>query len=114
MKFAVGGEQPVYGGGDFKTREYENLGDADINLAVVDVNGRYPAENFTSNAAVQELLFITAGAGEYHGKDGAAQKFTAGDALLIAENEAYFFTGKFTAAITCAPAWTLAQTKEVK
>lgn len=79
-----------------------------INIASVEIHGRYPQTGYAVNREVDELVFITNGNGSITQKNKTLS-FTAGDTILIEPNEVYFWSGNFTATIACTPAFTAHQ-----
>lgn len=84
--------------------EYET-GEGAINMARVEINGRYPIEGSAVNKAVEELIYIENGKGEVHVNDNSIL-LEAGDVVSIHKNEAVWWEGKMKLIIACAPAWT--------
>lgn len=86
------------------------LADADINVAVVELNGRYPQKGWAMNELSKELAFVAEGFGEVD-VDGEKAAVGAGDLVLINPGEKYFWSGKLKIVMPCAPAWTQEQYK---
>ena len=96
---------------DLESCEYV-AGDPDINLAIVTVKGRHPAQNLTMNTKCKELLYVLSGKG-FLTVNGKKYQFDVGDEIIIDAGVPYYFEGNFTVATVCTPAWTLEQVKEV-
>lgn len=86
--------------------------DQDINVAIVEVSGRYPSSGYVTNEQVKEMLFVTSGAGkvviglnEY--------ELVKGDMILIHPGQEYFIDGNLELVISCNPAWYPEQHKNV-
>lgn len=89
------------------------LEDKDINVAVIEIDGRYPDKGFVVNEKVKELVLVTKGKGKIviENKELAIDE---GDAVLIQPMEKYFFEGKLEIAATCSPAWYPEQHKAIQ
>ena len=92
---------------------YEYLmGDKDIDVAFIEINGRYPSKGLVTNEVVKELVFVTQGKGrlvinekEYALKEGCA--------VLILPKQEYFFEGELKLVVSCNPAWHPEQYKSI-
>lgn len=89
------------------------LGDKDINGAFVKLTGREPDEGRVVNLKCKELAYIIEGSGRIE-IEGKEIKLKAGDMVLIEPGEKFFWEGKMTMFLSCAPAWYLEQYKKVK
>jgi len=78
--------------------------DADINGAVVELDGRYPALGRASNTQCKEMAYVINGSGKIvvEGKDFSLAQ---GDVILILAGEKFFWDGVMTLFISCSPAW---------
>jgi mannose-6-phosphate isomerase-like protein (cupin superfamily) len=85
-------------------REYP-LNDKDINVASIDLNGRYPEKGCAVNEVSKETAYVIAGSGKVV-VDGIASEVTEGDLVLINPGEKFFWEGKMTLLMPCTPAWT--------
>jgi mannose-6-phosphate isomerase-like protein (cupin superfamily) len=87
--------------------------DKDINVAFIEINGRYPDKGYVINEAVKEIVFVLEGPGkiiigsEEHGLE-------EGDVVLIPPKQKYFFDGKLKIIASCNPAWYPEQHKQFK
>lgn len=84
--------------------EYKT-GKETINIARIEINGRYPIEGSAVNKAVEELIYIENGKGQVN-VNGNSILLETGDVILINKNEAVWWKGKMSLIISCAPAWT--------
>lgn len=84
--------------------EYETGGN-DINVARIEIQGRYPVEGSAINQAVRELVYVIKGSGTVC-IDDVTFKLLEGDVVAIEKDEAVFWEGELTLVIACAPAWT--------
>lgn len=88
------------------------LADKDINGAVIKLNGRYPDKGQVVNMICKELAYVISGNGKIcAGKKEV--KIRAGDLVLLKPGEKYYWKGKLTMFVPCAPAWYPEQHKEV-
>lgn len=92
---------------------YEYGAGDQLDMAVAEINGRYPEQGYVSNEVSEEAVYVIAGIGRLVTKDSEVA-LAPGDAAFIAANEAYYFEGdKLKVAISCTPPWSPAQHKEV-
>lgn len=80
------------------------LKDKDINVAFIEIKGRYPDNGFVTNEKVKELIFVVEGKGRININN---DDYDLGkeDAALILPNEKYYFEGNLKLIVSCAPAW---------
>lgn len=84
-----------------------------LNLAIITVNGRYPAQGKLVNEACQEIAYVMSGAGKI-GFDKYEQDLQPGDAVFLDANEHYYWQGsQMQLSVTCSPAFYPEQHKEV-
>ncbi|UCD04235.1 MAG: cupin domain-containing protein [Candidatus Woesearchaeota archaeon] len=88
------------------------MGDKDINVALIKINGRYPNEGEVTNEVVKELSFVAKGFGKVV-IDKKEYTLEEGDAILILPKQKYFFEGDLELVISCNPAWYPEQHKQV-
>jgi len=89
------------------------LGDKDINVAYIEINGRYPDKGFVTNEAVKEILFVVEGEGKIVIED-EEHELKEGDVVLLLPKKKYFFDGKLKLVVPCSPAWYPEQHKNVE
>lgn len=92
-------------------REYPH-GDKDIWGAVIKVNGRYPEKGVTVNLVCKELVYILNGNGKLV-VNGKVTKVKKGDQMVIDKGEKFFWEGKLTMFMPCAPTWYAQQHKTI-
>ena len=80
------------------------LGDNDIDVAIIEINGRYPEHGLAANEAVKELCLVVSGAGKIV-IEGKETGLGEGDAVIILSKEKYFFDGNLKLAVSCTPPW---------
>lgn len=86
--------------------------DKDINVAIIEVSGRYPSSGYVTNEQVKEMLFVTSGAGKVViGFD--EYELVKGDMVLINPGQEYCIDGNLELVISCSPAWYSEQHKNV-
>jgi len=91
-----------------------SLNEPAMNLAVIEIHGRYPSENYVVNEISKEICYVVSGDGKIAKKNGEILEFTAGDMVFIDSGEAYYWDAECKVATICAPAWAEKQHKEVK
>jgi mannose-6-phosphate isomerase-like protein (cupin superfamily) len=89
--------------------EYE-MGDKDINGAVIELSGRYPDKGQTVNEVCKEMAYVVKGSGKLV-VEGIENQLAEGDLVLILPGEKFFWQGKMTLFVPCTPAWYPAQHK---
>ncbi len=89
------------------------LKDKDIDLAVIEITGRSPVKGRAVNLECKELVYIIRGSGMVV-VEGKRINLRKGDLVLIKQKEKYYFEGKMTMIVPCAPAWRPDQHKETK
>jgi len=83
--------------------EYPFL-DEDINIAFIEINGRYPDKGRVVNKICKEIIFVTKGKGKIE-VDGKELLISEGDAVFVQPNQKYFFEGNLSIIAPCHPAW---------
>lgn len=87
--------------------------DKDLNIALVTVDGRYPAEGHLVNEVCKEVAYVVSGTGMV-GVDDETHQLEPGAAVLIQPGERFFWEGdKLTMLMPCSPAFYPDQHKEV-
>lgn len=86
--------------------------DKDINVAIVEVIGRYPEKGRVVNLKCKELMHVIKGFGKVV-IEGEAVDFKEGDQILIESGEKYYWDCQATMLAACAPAWYPEQHQEV-
>jgi len=83
--------------------EYDT-GDKDINIAFIEINGRYPSKGRVTNKICKELVFVVKGKGKIE-IDNKKFLIDEGDMALILPNQRYFFEGNLAVIAACNPTW---------
>ncbi len=84
----------------------------EIDMAVIEVNGRYPSEGFLVNEICKEAVYVLSGGGKLIGTETSLD-FTAGDVLYVDSEEKFAWQGDFKAVFSLTPAFSPFQHKEV-
>lgn len=113
MKFLRKNQTKIFKNSEACTAIEYPLGDKDINGAVIELNGRYPAKNRVVNLKCKELAYIFKGSDRVV-VEGKEIKFSEGDLILIDTGEKYFWEGNAVMFMPCTPAWNHEQYKEVE
>lgn len=79
--------------------------DHDINFAIVKVSSRYPDSGLATNTISKEIVYVQEGAGIVV-VNAVEHALKAGDVVLIAPNEKFYWDGNMTLHISCTPAFT--------
>lgn len=102
----------IYKNGAVTSWEYETQS-KDMNLALIQIDGRYPEEGYTSNLEVDSLVQITKGSGTLGTDDGSIYEIEKGDQIHFAVNDAYFFEGSLELIYAATPKWTPRQATHI-
>ena len=93
---------------------YEYLfGDKDVDIAYIEIKGRYPDEGLAMNDKIKEIILIIEGNGKIF-IDGKENSVEEGDAILLLPKQKYFWQGNFKLAISCNPIWDPEQHRNIK
>jgi mannose-6-phosphate isomerase-like protein (cupin superfamily) len=112
MRIVKGSEAKKFEDGAFVAHEYETH-DADINLAKIEINGRFPATGTMRNTKVKEIIYVEAGKGSVT-INGAQSEIEKGDVIFYDKNEEVFWEGELVLITVCTPAWTKEQHEMLK
>ena len=93
--------------------EYQ-IGNPNINIATVEICGRYPESGYVVNTECLELTYVITGSAKLEIKDAKTYNLMAGDVIMIEKDEGYFWEGNCTLCIACAPAWHPGQHKKLE
>jgi len=89
------------------------LGDRGINIAIVELTGRYPSKGRVVNLKCKELAYVIKGSGKVVIEKEKID-LREGDLILIEPKEKYFWDGSLTMFVPCTPAWYPEQHKKVE
>jgi mannose-6-phosphate isomerase-like protein (cupin superfamily) len=92
--------------------EYQ-FASTDLNVAVITVNGRYPAEGHLVNEVCNEVGYVLSGSGTI-GVDEQVHALNPGDAVFVNPGERFYWEGDhMKMVVPCSPAFYPEQHKEV-
>lgn len=92
-------------------REYK-LDRQNIDIAQVTISGRYPEDGSVKNNVSTEVCLVISGSGSIV-VDKEKTLLQAGDVILIEPGEKFFWEGVMEIVISCSPAWSIEQYKQV-
>jgi mannose-6-phosphate isomerase-like protein (cupin superfamily) len=87
------------------------IDDKDINVAIIELTGRYPSAGRVVNLECKELAYVMKGSGKVVIEDQEIN-LGEGDMVLMEPGEKFFWDGNLTLFMPCAPAWYPEQYKE--
>jgi len=87
--------------------------DKDINIAIIELNGRYPQKGWALNEISKELACIMEGSGSVV-IDGNETQVSEGDLVMVYPGEKFFWQGKMKLFMPCVPAWNENQYKIIE
>lgn len=76
--------------------------DEDINMAAVELTGRYPSSGYVFNESVKEMIFVVSGTGKIIIEE-SEYALHKGDMILILPKQKYFLEGDLELVIPCSP-----------
>lgn len=113
MKIIYKNETQIFKNGETcKAIEYP-LGEKDIDNAIIEITGRYPEKGRATNLECKELAYIIKGFGSVFIEEKEIN-IEEGDLILIENNEKFFWDGNLTLLISCSPAWSHEQYKNLE
>ena len=112
MEYLKKEQSQTFTNGNIIAHEYATK-NSDINIALIEIKGRHPQENWLINEKVTELTFITKGSATLK-TESETVILKEGDIAIINPNEKYFWEGDCTLLTPCTPSWTPEQNKIVK
>ena len=77
-----------------------------MNVARIQINGRYPAEGFTSNRKADSIIHIVSGHGVLGIKNAPPIELAEHDQVHLAAGDSYFFDGTMEMIYSATPKWT--------
>ena len=83
--------------------EYEH-GDEDIDIAFIEIRGKYPEKGSAMNKICKEMVFVVGGKGKIE-IDEKSYSLNEGDTVLIQPNQKYFFEGNIDLIFSCHPSF---------
>ncbi len=88
------------------------VNDKDINIAVIELDGRYPETGCAMNEISKELAYVMEGSGKVT-VDGKETQVSEDDLVMVYPGEKFFWEGKMKLFMPCTPAWNPEQYKIV-
>jgi len=98
--------------GTVTSYEYD-FPEAKMNLARIQINGRYPSDGFAANREVDSIVHVMSGEGFVETQDGTIIQLRQNDQLHLAAGDAYFFEGNFEILYGATPKWNPEQTMHI-
>lgn len=86
---------------------------ANLNVAPISINGRYPEAGYTSNTVSDSIVHVIGGNGFIELSNGTVVKLVINDQIHLSIGDAYFFEGDLDILYAAAPSWTPQQTKHI-
>jgi len=89
-----------------------DLGDKNLDGAVVNVSGRYPDNGRAVNEGCKEIAYVIDGSGKIF-IEGELFNIKSEDLIVIDKGERFYWDGTFKLFVYCTPAWFSEQHKQV-
>ena len=89
------------------------VNDSDINVAIIELNGRYPEKGCAMNEISKELAYVMEGSGKVIVENNEFE-VGVGDLVLINPGEKFLWVGKMKLFMPCTPAWSPDQYKTLE
>ncbi|MBN1216104.1 MAG: hypothetical protein JXA99_11775 [Candidatus Lokiarchaeota archaeon] len=102
----------IVNGSSCTAYEY-SFDEKDINIALIEINGRYPDIGLSLNQIVKEMIYVISGKGKIV-IENKEYEIEEGDSVLILPNKKYFIDGSLKLLVSCSPAWDVSQYKIIK
>ena len=87
---------------------------AGMDLARIELTGRYPESGWVMNEASYEMAYVLQGYGEFINRDGEAIKVSEGDVVSIEAGKQYAWNGTLTLIVPCTPPFDSSKHKHVE
>lgn len=113
MEFIAKNQRVVHKNSDTCIAQEYPSRQADINGAVIELTGRYPAVGRVTNLKCKELVYILQGSGKLV-TDDRVIAFHEGDMVIIEPGEKYYWDAHCTQLVSTTPAWYPEQHKVVE
>lgn len=105
-------QEQVFKNANIIAHEFESQ-NPNINIGLVEINGRHPEEDFLVNEKVTELVYLIKGSVVLVTENNR-YNLSEGDFAIISPNEKYYWDGNCVVLTPCTPPWTLEQNKIIK
>lgn len=76
---------------------------APVDLAVIDINGRYPETGWAVNRTVHEIVYVKRGMGSLATRGGEDVSIAEGSVVSIVPGERFAWDGDMTLVMACSP-----------
>jgi mannose-6-phosphate isomerase-like protein (cupin superfamily) len=86
--------------------------DKDINVAPIEIRGRYPESGYVINELVKEMFFVSFGNGKVV-IENETFEINQGDMIFILPKKKYLIEGNIDLIVSCSPAWSPEQHKHI-
>lgn len=93
--------------------EYE-MKQANLNVAPILIEGRYPEAGYTSNVLCDSIVHVVSGMGILATNDGTVVELSRNVQVHLAVGDAYYFEGDLEILYAATPAWTPEQTQHIE
>jgi len=90
-----------------------DLGDSNLDGAVVSVVGKYPDNGQVVNLDCKEIVYVIEGSGKVI-IEGQPCEIKSEDMIVVEKGEKFYWEGTFKLFIYCTPAWNKDQHKHVE
>ena len=90
-----------------------NVGDKDIDGAIINISGRYPTKGYMSNLKCKELAYVIKGSGKLVVEDKEFY-LKEGDLAFVEPGEKFYWDGNLTMFMPCSPAFYFEQHIELE
>ena len=87
-----------------RATEYDFKHENDLNIAGINLDGRYPEKGYARNTVSKEVMYVTHGHGTLSTSDGNVT-LNQGDVALIQPDEKYYLEGTLELVIASSPTW---------
>lgn len=91
--------------GDTCVAHEYGIKDLELNIARIEIRGRFPKEGMMRNTLAKEIVYVEEGEGSVS-INNVAQEIGKGDVILYEKGEEVFWEGTLTLITACTPAWT--------
>jgi hypothetical protein len=84
---------------------------ASVDMAIIDISGRYPEHGWAVNEIVHEMVYVSRGMGRLAVKGMETISLNEGDVVSIASGKRFAWDGEMTLVMVCNPPFTSSQYK---
>lgn len=105
MEYIPQSEAERFEMGSVTSWEYRTSSEV-MNVALIQISGRYPESGYVANTEVDSLVQVISGEGLLVMATGEKAPLSMGGQIHLAKDEAYFFEGNLELVYAAAPKWT--------